>query len=127
MRCGGRAVLLAVVVGALPAGCARQMPVYTATNVPFGGDAPASERSLQIRRAGAGLGWVTEDVAPGLIRGTLELRTHKAMVDVPYDRQQFSIKHASSQNLDFDGRTIHNNYNGWVRRLQQVIVAQSTI
>lgn len=118
---------LAVVVCATLAGCARQMPVYTATNVPFVGDAPESGRSLQIRRAGVGLGWVMEDVSPGMIRGTLELRTHKASIDVPYDRRHFSIRHASSQNLDFNGSTIHNNYNGWVRRLQQMIVAQSTI
>lgn len=127
MRFGRRAVLLAVVVGAIPAGCARQAPVYTAANTLFGGDASASERSLQIRRAGVGLGWVMEDVAPGLIRGTLELRTHKASIDVPYDKQRFSIRYVSSQNLDYDGRTIHNNYNGWVRRLEQMIVAQSTI
>lgn len=127
MRSGRRAVLLAVVIGAMPTGCTRQALVYTATNIPFVGDAPESERSLQIRRAGVGLGWVMEDVAPGLIRGTLELRTHKALVEVPYDRQHFSINHASSQGLDFDGNAIHSNYNGWVRRLQQMIVAQSTI
>lgn len=127
MKFRGSSVLLTVVVGTMLAGCARQAPVYTATNIAFVGDAPESERSLQIRRAGAGLGWVMEDVTPGMIRGTLELRTHKASINVPYDRQHFSINHDSSRNLDFNGSTIHSNYNGWVRRLQQMIAAQSTI
>ena len=127
MRFKRRDILLAVAAGAPLAGCARQAPLYTATSVPFGGDAPGRERSLQIRRAGAGLGWAMEDVAPGLIRGTLELRTHKAAIEVPYDRQHFSINYASSQNLDFDGRSIHSNYNGWVRRLQQMIITQAVI
>lgn len=127
MKYNRRAVLLAAAVGATSAGCARQAPLYTAANVPFGGEATERERSLQIRRAGTGLGWVMEDAAPGLVRGTLELRTHKASVEVPYDRQRFSINHVLSRNLDFNGSTIHSNYNGWVRRLEQMIVAQSNV
>lgn len=122
---GRRAALVAV--AGLAAGCARQAPVYTATNVPFIGSAPERERSEQIRRAGAGLGWAMEDIRPGLVRGTLNLRTHQAVVDIPYDRQRFSILYAGSTNLDFDGSTIHNNYNGWIRRLEQMIVAQSSV
>lgn len=125
MMVGRRATLMAVV--GLAAGCARQAPVYTATDASFIGNASERVRSEQIRRAGAGLGWAMEDIRPGLIRGTLDLRTHQAVVDIPYDRQRFSILYASSVNLDYDGRTIHNNYNGWVRRLEQMIVAQSSV
>ena len=120
-----RRALLAAALAAPLAACARQAPLYTATEIPFGGDAPERERSRQVRQAGAGLGWAMEDVGPGQIRGTLALRTHQAVVDIRYDRRRFSIYHASSQDLGFDGATIHNNYNGWVRRLQQTITAQS--
>lgn len=122
-----RAALLTAVACGLAAGCARHAPVYTASGTPFAGDAPRSARSEQIRRAGAGLGWAMDDVRPGLIRGTLNLRTHQAVVDIPYDRDRFSIQYAGSSNLDYDGATIHSNYNGWVQRLEQTIVAQSSI
>lgn len=121
----GRRALLGWAAVAGAAGCARQMPLYTATDVPFAAEGTMRDRSRQIRRAGAGLGWAMEDVRPGLVRGTLDLRTHQATVDVPYDRQRFSILYVSSRNLDYAGGTIHNNYNGWVQRLQQTIVAQS--
>lgn len=116
-----------VVACGFAAGCSRQAPVYAASSVPFVGDALERTRSEQIRRAGAGLGWVMEDVGPGLIRGTLNLRTHQAVVDIPYDRRRFSIRYASSRNLDYGGSSIHSNYNGWVQRLEQMIVAQSSV
>lgn len=122
----GRRAVLAGAAG-VAAGCARMMPVYQPTNVPFSGDASARERSEQIRRAGIGLGWAMEDVRPGLVRGTLNLRTHQAVVDIPYDRQRFSILYASSQNLNFNGSVIHNNYTGWINRLERTIVAQSLV
>ena len=122
-----RAALMTAVAGGLTAACARHAPIYTVSGAAFVGDAPRSARSEQIRRAGAGLGWVMEDVRPGLVRGTLNLRTHQAMVDIPYDRDRFSILYAGSTNLDYDGASIHSNYNGWVQRLEQTIVAQSSI
>ena len=65
-----------------------------------------------------------EPQAPGLVRGTLNLRTHQAVVDIPYDTQRFSIRYVSSSNLDYDGRVIHRNYNSWVQNLQNAIMAQ---
>ena len=122
-----RAILLAAIASGPVAACARRAPVYTASAVSFAGDAPASVRSEQIRRAGVGLGWAMEDAGPGLIRGTLNLRTHQAVVDIPYDRQRFSIRYAGSTDLNYDGTSIHSNYNGWVQRLEQTIVAQSSV
>lgn len=122
-----RTILLAAIVGGPVAACSRRAPVYMASAVPFVGDAPLDARSEQIKRAGAGLGWAMEDVGPRLIRGTLDLRSHQAVVDIPYDRDSFSIQYAGSNNLNYDGATIHSNYNGWVQRLEQTIVAQSSI
>ncbi len=122
-----RTVLLAAIACGPVAACSRRAPVYAASAVPFAGDAPLSARSEQIKRAGVGLGWVMEDVRPDLIRGTLNLRSHQAVVDIPYDRDRFSIQYAGSSNLNYDGATIHSNYNGWVQRLEQTIVAQSSV
>ena len=91
------------------------------------GQQPALGMADQIRRAGAGLGWRMEPQGAGLMRGTLDLRTHQAVVAIPYDTQRFSIRYVSSSNLDYDGRAIHRNYNSWVRNLQNAIMAQPAV
>jgi hypothetical protein len=105
------------------AACARTAPIQQGGGE-FIGRGTLSQRADQIRRAGAGLGWRMEQQEPGLIRGTLNLRTHQAVVDIPYDTQRFSIRYVSSNNLDYDGRAIHRNYNSWVQNLQNAIMAQ---
>ena len=61
---------------------------------------------------------------PGLIVGTLNLRTHTAVVDIPYTTTSYSILYKSSVNLKQEGNTIHSNYNGWVQNLDQAIKRQ---
>lgn len=109
------------------ASCARATPPYGADGVSFLGAAGISERNRQIKRAGAGLGWAMEDVDPRTIRGTLNVRSHQAVVDIPYDQQRFSLRYAGSTNLNYTGSTIHGNYNNWVQRLERQIVAQSSL
>lgn len=79
-----------------------------------------------IRRAGAGLGWIMRPVSPGKLEATLRLREHVAVVDIEYDTKTFSIRYKDSQNLNYDGRTIHRNYNSWIRNLERAINAQVT-
>lgn len=88
-------------------------------------DATMAQRAIQIRRAGASLGWVIADAGPGRLRGTLDLRSHQAVVDIPYDRRRFSILYAGSTNLNVGNGMIHSNYNGWVRNLQNAIIRES--
>jgi hypothetical protein len=122
-----RPLALLALAGTGLAACARTAPIYNVSNANFVGSAPLAQRSLQIRRAGAGLGWIMEDEAPGVIRGTLNLRTHQAVVRVLFNNTGFSLQHASSSNLDYDGASIHRNYNGWIQRLEQQIIAQSAV
>ena len=105
------------------AACARTAPIQEGGGE-FIGRGTLSQRADQIRRAGAGLGWRMEPQAPGLVRGTLNLRAHQAVVDIPYDAQRFGIRYLSSSNLDYDGRSIHRNYNSWVQNLRNAIMAQ---
>ena len=63
---------------------------------------------------------------PGVIRGTLNLRTHAVVVRIEYNTEGYSIHYVDSQNMGFkvrsDGaRIIHKNYNSWVRNLQREI------
>lgn len=107
--------------------CARSEPVQNVEGASFQGRAPSRQRAEQIKRAGASLGWVMQDVYPGLIRGTLNLRTHQAVVDIPYTPTTFSIRYASSNNLNYTGSAIHKNYNSWVKNLEQRIAAEPVV
>jgi len=76
---------------------------------------------LSILRAGQVLGWETDTVKPGLIRATLHLRAHTAVVDIPYSLTDYSIIYVDSNNLDYDGQNIHRSYPRWVNNLKAKI------
>jgi hypothetical protein len=63
-------------------------------------------------------------IEPGLIEGTLLLRTHMAKVNIKYDTSSYSITYKESSNLDYDGTNIHKNYNGWIQNLDKGIRSQ---
>lgn len=77
-----------------------------------------------IIRAGSALGWQIQENGPNALVGTLKLREHIAVVDIPYSVKQYSIVYKSSSNLNYDGATIHSNYNGWIQNLQKGINSQ---
>ena len=91
--------------------------------------APHKTLSLQqvrtaIIQAGAGLGWEMKDNGPNSLIGTLHLRTHTAVVDIPYTTTDYSIKYRSSINLNEKNGKIHKNYNGWIQNLSKGINTQ---
>lgn len=91
-------------------------------------DALNSERAERaIRNAGSRLGWEMATVQPGLIRGTLNLREHQAIVDIDYDGRGYSINYIDSENLKYDEEknVIHKNYNNWIRNLERQIRIES--
>ncbi|TDH60274.1 hypothetical protein E2C06_22930 [Dankookia rubra] len=109
--------------GAL-AGCARTAPVQDASGE-FLGRAPLAQRADQIRAAGTVLGWRIDPEGPGVMRGTLLLRSHQAVVQITYDTQRFAIRYVSSTNLNYENGMIHRNYNSWVQNLRNTIIQQS--
>ncbi len=121
-------VWIAVVAAAfLVMGC-RTAPIHNVkdapVNIPAGQTATLSTVEQAIMRAGNGLGWQMKVEKPGLIVGTLNLRTHTAVVDIPFTASTYSIIYKSSVDLDQQGDTIHKNYNGWVQNLDQAIRRQ---
>jgi hypothetical protein len=82
---------------------------------------PQAQVRSAIIAAGAGLGWQITDAGPNKLLGTLNLRTHTAVVDIPYSASTYSILYKSSINLNESGGTIHPNYNSWVRNLDNAI------
>lgn len=120
-----RAAIAPTLLAPVVAAC-RQAPLVAVSGADFIGSATEIQRSEQIRRAGIGLGWTMQEVRLGLVRGTLNLRSHQAVVDIAYDLRRFTIAYVDSTNLNRSGDMIHPNYNSWVQRLQNAIVAQST-
>ena len=106
-------------------GC-RSGPVLNIENAPISiqGKHSSNDIGKAIRRAGIGLGWRMNEVKPGHIIGTLSLRSHTAVIDVTYNKDSYSIKYKSSENLNYDGTNIHSNYNGWIKNLDSKIQVQ---
>ena len=70
-----------------------------------------------IKQAATELGWEVQDDGPGRMTATLHLRSHTAVVTIPYDANSYDIEYAESVNLDQQGDRIHRNYNSWVKNL----------
>ncbi|MBL4692751.1 MAG: hypothetical protein JKY92_05420 [Magnetovibrio sp.] len=116
----------AVVLVGLAITACRSGIVYNVIESPLMVDSGATVEQVgtAIRRAGASLGWQMKKVRDGKIMGTLILRTHRAVVDIKYDTENFSITYADSTNLNYNGTNIHSNYNGWVQNLEHAIKSQ---
>lgn len=107
-------------------GC-RSAPVYDVDDaevVASTGQTSADSVRKAIVRAGGSLGWVMKNAGKGKLVGTLMLRKHVAIVDIDYSAKSYSIHYKDSQNLNYDGTNIHNNYNGWVQNLNRAIQSQ---
>jgi hypothetical protein len=75
------------------------------------------------------LRWIVVKERPGVIRGTLNLRRHVAIITVTYTSEWYHIAYAGSENLHYerwpDGSAkIHLNYNGWIKNLMRQIDAR---
>ena len=120
-------LLLAVIAGCRGGGQLYQVkdaPVVTAT----GKEPSLEEVQKAIIQAGAALGWTMALVKPGEILGTLNVRSHQAVVSIPYTSKSYSILYKDSNNLKYDAdkQTIHENYTGWIQRLDGAIKSRLT-
>jgi len=122
-----KAILItACVLGALAiGGCARSgAAIQNVNDMPVAGSVKplsAAEVRSAIIAAGAGLGWQVVDAGPGNLAGTIALRAHTAVVDIPYSANKYSIVYKSSVNLNEKDGSIHPNYNSWVVNLNNAI------
>jgi uncharacterized membrane protein len=82
------------------------------------------EVEAAIIAGGSEAGWSMRKTSPGLIIGTIQVRTHQASVDVKYSENNWSITYRDSSNLKYNGEKIHVNYNKWVSRLADSIRKQ---
>ena len=114
-------------VVALLGACRTAPTIYQVQNAAVSTNVPNATKDdvrKAIVRAGGGLGWQIRDNGADALIGTLILRTHTAIVDIPYSAKQYSITYKDSTNLNYDGASIHSNYNGWVQNLHKAINTQ---
>lgn len=102
-------------------------PIYNVTDASTADASGKTFTASQVRQgiitAGSALGWRIVDAGPGRLEGTLALRDHKAVVDIPYSATKYSIQFKSGENLKAADGSIHKNYNGWVQNLDRGIRA----
>jgi hypothetical protein len=102
----------------------KEAPVQTAT-----GKQPSLEDVQKaIIAAGVGLGWQMAVVNPGELIGTLNVRSHQAVVSIPFTTKHYSIRYKDSTNLKYNAekQTIHQNYSSWIQRLDGAIRSRLT-
>ena len=97
----------------------KDAPVQTAS----GKDLSMEQVRKEIVAAGVAAGWQMVATKPGEIVGTLNIRSHQAVVSIPYTAKNYSILYKDSKNLKYDeaAQTIHENYSGWIQRLDGAI------
>ncbi|MDQ3234471.1 MAG: hypothetical protein M3Q07_21930 [Pseudobdellovibrionaceae bacterium] len=108
----------------LALGACRSAPLYNVQNTQvktYKTNHSQTDVEKAILKAGLGLGWKMDVVSPGTIRGTLNLRSHQAVVLITFDEKEYDITYESSQNLDYYQGQIHKNYNSWIRNLDNAI------
>lgn len=118
-------VVVAIVLALVSVGC-RTSPIYNVDNLPITISKKHNSKDIAkaITTAGATLGWKMKSTGNGHIVGTLYLRDHVAKVDITFTKKSYSIHYKDSQNLKYDGDSIHSNYNGWVKNLERNISVQ---
>lgn len=126
------AMLVVGLTVAMMTGCRGGGQVYNVKDAPIttatGKEVTLEQVTKAIVEAGAGLKWTMAVVKPGQIVGTLNVRSHTAVVDIAYDTKTYNITYKDSVNLKYnaDKQTIHENYRGWVQNLDNAIKGRLT-
>ena len=124
MTLGSLLVVLAI------AACNHATDIYNVELSSYNATAPLDAQSAEtaIKRAGSKIGWQMDTIRPGLIRGTLNVRKHLAVIDISYDSEGFSIEYVDSENLQYDedAQVIHKSYNKWIGILERRIRAEAS-
>lgn len=136
------------VVALLIVGCTTFAPIHDVNNQPVGRDLTEDQVQKAIKLGAGVAGWRIQDVNPGHILATYNIRVHTVIVDIRYDANSYSINYkdsremkaycskddkAKNQGLIVTGRAscpdgqdpayIHGNYNDWIRSLDSAIAA----
>lgn len=120
-------IAVACLAVAIMAGCRGGGQLYQVKDAPVpapgGKELTMEQVQKEIIAAGIAAGWQMAPTQPGEIIGTLNIRSHQAVVTIPYTTKNYSILYKDSTNLKYDAdkHTIHENYTGWIQRLDGAI------
>lgn len=100
---------------------ARQVPLTDPQPIAVPAGLKVEQVSKAIRAALAGRAWALTSEEPGHIVSTLNVREHRAKIDIVYDTQTIAIKYLESGELMYaekkGQRMIHRNYLNWILNL----------
>lgn len=120
-----RTALAATVAAVALAACQTPQAIQNIDGAAVTPSTAKSVSAAQVRAAiitaGTSLGWKVTDAGPGKLEGTLNLRSHTAVVDIPYNSSTYSIKHKRTEGLNESGGMIHRNYNSWIANFDRAI------
>jgi hypothetical protein len=104
-------------------GCSKTVPIEnTSSPMPLVGTSTNKAKIADaIVRAGLKTNWRITPAGEGKMIGTLNIRSHTAVVNIIYDETSYRIEYSDSVNLKHTDGRIHKNYNKWVHALDRNI------
>jgi hypothetical protein len=124
MKLSRKNILMVVFLLLTACGALAWEDIYNAKDIAIPqSNVEVKEIEKAIVAAGAKRGWVMKKVDEGKMKGTLNIRRHVAVIFVTYNKKTFNIEYADSIKLHYDPKvkTIHKNYNLWVKNLENDI------
>jgi hypothetical protein len=114
------AVMALMVLGL--AGCRKTIAVQNQSSpMPVLTQVSDKDIGQAIIRGGARTNWEIVPAGARTMIGTLNVRSHQAVVTITYDKTNYRIQYKSSVNLQYEDGKIHPNYNNWVSLLDNNI------
>ena len=123
-------IIFVVIATSLLIACKRQDIVYDVIDAPVvttSKNYTVEQMRNAIIRAGQSLGWRVQNSGKQRLRATLFVRDHMAQVMINYNWRAYSIRYENSRNLEYEGDSIHRNYNSWVRNLDNRIQSELSL
>ncbi len=106
-------------------------PIYNVINKPIVTLTPIDKLTIEdiekaIIRAGASENWVFKRIRKGKLEGSLYRDDRLAEIIIVFNKNRYSIFYKDSSNLRFDNeyKMIYEDYNTWIKNLQQAINAK---
>src|SRR5262249_11976626 len=119
MTCLSRILIVAALT--IVAACSTSKPVLNIDDAPIAGTHTPDQVRVAIATVAKKRGWTVEDAGPGMLKATLVTHEHRAVVNIPYTATSFGIHYVDSTNLNYNGKSIHRNYDRWVKNLREDI------
>jgi len=116
--------LLGIIFATSITGCAHET-VYNVEHHPTPPGAKKltlQQMGQRIQRAVAKRSWRCDETTPHVLICHHEKRTHKAIVQIDYNRDFFAIHNVKSENLNYGSGKIHKKYNRWIKDMEKDIM-----